>query len=641
MPDVNTPDAATLNNNSSAPAPAPVAPAPDSNTVPAPDVNPSAPAVARMTPAILTGPSSQPPQPPKESFGEGFVRASSPQFTTDAQGNVMRAEPARKTSLGGVLGSVLASSLQGALAGMSTPTPEGARSKSAALSIGASGAMRAAEQKKTQAEQIAADNFQRNQQAVKERAQTALANAEAINWAQKAAHDKALLPAEIEKAGLDNKEISARLDIFHQQSDNLKRAQQESAADFLSFLSANDIPYDKITHATADAGGHSSVYAHAATIAPQIASGQVGLIHTGDSGDTENNGVAVLSPDSLKGQPLANDFHYKSYVGADGKPLGMNVDGTPKFEDRVIAVKDQQGKLTGATSYQAYIAARGSQLALAQTQKQLSEGLQNAHVRAQAGQADAAANESNAKAAESRANAAAIGGDVMKNTAQRLVDGFEDPGQMSKRSKTFDATVAAADAYSMATYGKHWDQAQAAIDFSYAKNPNTQNTLNYLNSLTGRDGKSGNLGELITLSNGIDRSQFPAINDVEAWAKLQKGDPAMAQYKTAVTEVSDQVAKILQGGGSGNGTSDAKLKQAQELFNTGFSKESILAIGTTLRDLLGNRKVEMIGNNRYLMRQYGSPQQPATAQPNPAQPAAGGESGPTGFFSQFGGKPVS
>ena len=80
----------------------------------------------------------------------------------------------------------------------------------------------------------------------------------------------------------------------------------------------------------------------------------------------------------------------------------------------------------------------------------------------------------------------------------------------------------------------------------------------------------------------------------------------MAAYYTAVTEVADQVAKILQGGGAGGGTSDAKLKQASELFDKGFSKDSINAVSTTLRDLLANRKKEMIGTNRYLVKQFPS-----------------------------------
>jgi len=185
-----------------------------------------------------------------------------------------------------------------------------------------------------------------------------------------------------------------------------------------------------------------------------------------------------------------------------------------------------------------------------------------------------------------------------------LVDGNMDPSQLSKRGSTYTFFLQQADKYNRERYGQPFDIAQASTDYAFAKSPQTQNVLKYLNSLTGSDNKSGNLGSLVTLSDKIDRTDFPGLNDLAAWARLQTGSPQMASYYTAVTEVADQVGKILQGGGSGAGTSDAKLKQAQEMFNTGFSKDQIKGVATTLRDLLANRKKELIGDNRYLQKQF-------------------------------------
>jgi hypothetical protein len=131
------------------------------------------------------------------------------------------------------------------------------------------------------------------------------------------------------------------------------------------------------------------------------------------------------------------------------------------------------------------------------------------------------------------------------------------------------------------------------------------------------------------------------LNDAAAWARLQAGDPAIAGFKANITEVSDQVAKILQGGSGSAGTSDAKMKQALDLFNSGFSKAQIRSVASTLQPLLQNRKTNMIGNNSYLQRWY-SPKAAGAAslmQPtatagfnwnsypvvnaNPAAPAAG------------------
>ncbi len=93
---------------------------------------------------------------------------------------------------------------------------------------------------------------------------------------------------------------------------------------------------------------------------------------------------------------------------------------------------------------------------------------------------------------------------------------------------------------------------------------------------------------------------LPALNNVEQWAKLQTGDPQMAAYYATITEVSDQVAKILQGGGTGSGTSDAKLAQAQALFQKGFTPAQIIAVASSLKDLLSNRAKGVIGDNPYL-----------------------------------------
>lgn len=210
-----------------------------------------------------------------------------------------------------------------------------------------------------------------------------------------------------------------------------------------------------------------------------------------------------------------------------------------------------------------------------------------------------------------------------------LAEGNADPSQVKNARGGMSAQQVEqlASQYSMEKTGKPFNMAQAQTDYKFANNPQTQNTLKYLNSLTGSDNKSGNLGALVDQSNKITRTDFPALNDASAWARIESGDPAMASYHAAVTEVSDQIAKILQGGGSG--TSDAKMKQAQELFRTGFSKDQITAVSGTLRTLLANRKSELIGDNRYLQKQFGGGQ--ASGGTATAAPAADP-------FAQFGGK---
>src|SRR5258708_2499026 len=220
--------------------------------------------------------------------------------------------------------------------------------------------------------------------------------------------------------------------------------------------------------------------------------------------------------------------------------------------------------------------------------------------------------------------------------APLIVDpgGNMDPSQLSKRASTYSAQLGAIDAYAKQKYGNapspdgyydgtHFNIAKAQTDYKYANQRSTQNTLKYLNSLTGQvnplTGKTdteGNLDELVKKSNQVTRTQFPALNDVAAWTRLQMGDPKIVGYKTTVLEVADQVAKILQGGGTGSGTSDMKLKQAQEMFENGFTKDQIMEVANSLRPLLQNRRNSMIGDNRYLIRQFGKTNANASATPS-------------------------
>lgn len=209
----------------------------------------------------------------------------------------------------------------------------------------------------------------------------------------------------------------------------------------------------------------------------------------------------------------------------------------------------------------------------------------------------------------------------VQDLAIQLVSGQLAPSELSKRTtgtSSYSDVLTAANKYSQATSGKSFDIAQADRNYKFALNPQTQNTLNYLGSLVGSDNGSGtfvggNLNQLIAQSNeraskfdaskwghGFAPSNLPALNNVQQWAALETGDPSMAAYHATLMETADQVAKILQGGGAGGGTSDAKLAQAQSLFDTGFTPDQMAAVATSLQGLLSNRASSMIKDNPYL-----------------------------------------
>jgi len=190
------------------------------------------------------------------------------------------------------------------------------------------------------------------------------------------------------------------------------------------------------------------------------------------------------------------------------------------------------------------------------------------------------------------------------------------PSLQTKRSKDFNKIYKAARDYSMQKYGKPFDYEKADRDYKFATNIGTQNTLKYLNSLTGnaKDNSKGNLDLLIEASNNIKRSDLPAINDLDAWQKLQKGDATYIPLFNYATDVADQFAKIMSGGGSGNVTSDKKIEQGLKMFRTGFSKSEMLAAASSTKSMLSNRKRELIGDNKYLVKDYGAPEQPQKLQ---------------------------
>lgn len=132
----------------------------------------------------------------------------------------------------------------------------------------------------------------------------------------------------------------------------------------------------------------------------------------------------------------------------------------------------------------------------------------------------------------------------------------------------------------------------------YINSPAYQNTIKYLESV------QPNLDEVVKLSDILDKSQYPIINKVQLEAMKQSGDVNTAKFATATTEVADQIAKILQGGGTGNATSDAKLNQAQKILDGNFSPEQFKGIASELKTLLANRQsalesdtVKTIGQN--------------------------------------------
>ena len=90
----------------------------------------------------------------------------------------------------------------------------------------------------------------------------------------------------------------------------------------------------------------------------------------------------------------------------------------------------------------------------------------------------------------------------LNDSIYNMVEHNEDPSQLTKRSKNYDANLKKANDYSFARYcGKTFDAAQATADYKYAlTRRRRKNTVKMLQSLTGEDGKNTG-GTLSQLSN--------------------------------------------------------------------------------------------------------------------------------------------
>jgi len=131
----------------------------------------------------------------------------------------------------------------------------------------------------------------------------------------------------------------------------------------------------------------------------------------------------------------------------------------------------------------------------------------------------------------------------------------------------------------------NWQASEAGYKFASA--PGTQTTIRFLNNI------EKTLPVLEKASADFKRSGVRIINRATLAAKSQFGDTSVTTFEFARNILADEIAKILQGGGTGNGTSDAKLRQAQDLLASDMTPAQFDAALAAAKELLGMRKVSL------------------------------------------------
>jgi hypothetical protein len=129
----------------------------------------------------------------------------------------------------------------------------------------------------------------------------------------------------------------------------------------------------------------------------------------------------------------------------------------------------------------------------------------------------------------------------------------------------------------------NFDFEQASSDYHFGRSAGFQNAVRYM------DAVAQSIPRLIDSADKLGNTSIKTINLLVNRGKSEFNNVDLKRFMADRVLVGDEIAKIIQGG-TGNGTSDAKLQQAQDLLS---STDSPQAISTALKEVQG-----LIGNRR-------------------------------------------
>lgn len=334
MPLVNTSPTSMGQNAPITPQPVPTddTAAPNISATPT-NVPTTASAPSAVVPPVRT--TNPQPAPSKESFWEGASREVNPQYTTDAEGNVIRSEPARTATKKSILGSILFGALQGAARGMAAQTPEGAEGAGGAASAGMSAAMQGKIAADNRARAIAQQNFENQRKASQDKLQANLILAQEAHITQAMNFEKEQEPGVLraQKLGNDAAELK------------LRGGQQELLNDSLTTL-------DNMAKLGIDPMFFTEHSPALTAQIPSLVSRNAFAIQNGQRGSA--NGVAIIPAPTLQNAviPAGTNLIYNTYDGGvdkDGVPIptphALTGDGRLTAQDYLMKVYQGRAQL--------------------------------------------------------------------------------------------------------------------------------------------------------------------------------------------------------------------------------------------------------------------------------------------------------
>lgn len=125
---------------------------------------------------------------------------------------------------------------------------------------------------------------------------------------------------------------------------------------------------------------------------------------------------------------------------------------------------------------------------------------------------------------------------------------------------------------------------QASADYQYAKSPGFQNTVRFM------DSAMEGLPRLLANAQKVANGGITSINQLLNAGKRQFQDVDLAKLHADVLLESDEIAKILSGGGTNSATSDAKLQAAQSLMRDEDNPQKLAGVLGEVQALIGYRR---------------------------------------------------
>lgn len=145
----------------------------------------------------------------------------------------------------------------------------------------------------------------------------------------------------------------------------------------------------------------------------------------------------------------------------------------------------------------------------------------------------------------------------------------------------------------------NFDFEQSSAEYGLVKSTGFQNTIRYMDSV------QNSIPRVVKTANELGNGNVRFVNGLANMGKDQLNNPTLKKFRTDALLVGDEIAKILQGGGTGTGTSDAKLQQAAGLIQSSDSPQAIAAAMSEVQQLLAYRR-ESLTRGTYMANQPGT-----------------------------------